>query len=159
MDPENHLHILSHRLNTFFVYTLDIVKISPLVGLYKCNRERPTVVLPQPDSPTNPSVSPGLIAKDTPSTAFKGIVLPNPALIGKYCFRLFTSTRYSLFGTNYHSLLPAPFWFSISSFTLSQQDAKCPSGICTSGACSSRQIFIAFSHLDRKHSLLAYLIS
>ena len=35
---------------------------------------RPTVVLPQPDSPTSPRVSPLLREKDTSSTAFKGFV-------------------------------------------------------------------------------------
>ena len=31
---------------------------------------RPVVLLPQPDSPTSPSVSPLRISKETPSTAF-----------------------------------------------------------------------------------------
>src|SRR5690554_2342349 len=55
----------------------------------------PTVVFPQPLSPTRPRVSPGLILKDTSSTAFSGTVLNNPILMGKYCFRFCTSTRYS----------------------------------------------------------------
>ena len=38
---------------------------------------------------------PGLMEKDTPSTAFKGRDLNRPTLIGKYCWRFFTSTRYS----------------------------------------------------------------
>ena len=80
----------------FLSVTFSPLKItSPPVGLYNWSKERPTVVLPQPDSPTSPSVSPGLIAKDTPSTAFNGIVFPNPVLIGKYCFKSFTSTKYS----------------------------------------------------------------
>jgi len=33
------------------------------------SRQRPTVDLPQPDSPTSPSVSPLMISNDTPSTA------------------------------------------------------------------------------------------
>ena len=39
---------------------------------------RPTVVLPQPDSPTRPSVSPGLIANEISSTALSGVVFQNP---------------------------------------------------------------------------------
>ncbi len=31
---------------------------------------RPSVVLPEPDSPTTPSVPPALISMETPSTAF-----------------------------------------------------------------------------------------
>ena len=31
---------------------------------------RPSVVLPQPDSPTSANVSPGMISKSTPSTAY-----------------------------------------------------------------------------------------
>ena len=37
-----------------------------------------------------------LMEKETPSTAFKGVVFINPVLIGKYCFKSRTSTRYSL---------------------------------------------------------------
>src|SRR5258705_2105209 len=33
------------------------------------NRQRPTVDLPQPDSPTRPSVSPANMSNETPSTA------------------------------------------------------------------------------------------
>src|SRR5215203_4312281 len=42
---------------------------SPDVGSIKRSRQRPTVDLPQPDSPTKPSVSPARISNDTPSTA------------------------------------------------------------------------------------------
>ena len=52
---------------------------------------RPTVVLPQPDSPTRPSVSPLLMRKDTPSTALSGLFLNIPMLISKYSFRFLTS--------------------------------------------------------------------
>jgi hypothetical protein len=41
----------------------------PAVGSISRRTVRPTVVLPQPDSPTSPSVSPGRIEKLTPSTA------------------------------------------------------------------------------------------
>ena len=36
---------------------------------YSLTMQRPKVDLPHPDSPTRPSVSPGIIASDTPSTA------------------------------------------------------------------------------------------
>ena len=44
--------------------------IVPAVGSMSRSRSRPTVVLPQPDSPTRPSVSPRRISKLTPSTAW-----------------------------------------------------------------------------------------
>src|SRR5690349_477656 len=43
--------------------------ICPAVGSIKRNRQRPTVDLPQPDSPTSPSVSPAKMSNETPSTA------------------------------------------------------------------------------------------
>src|SRR5437773_2900379 len=42
---------------------------SPAVGLYSCRIARPVVDLPQPDSPTRPSVSPRSTKKSIPSTA------------------------------------------------------------------------------------------
>ena len=52
---------------------------------------RPTVVLPQPDSPTRPSVSPGAIVNETSSTAFTVAVFddrkPRRALTVKYLCR------------------------------------------------------------------------
>ena len=42
----------------------------PRVGSMARRTSRPVVVLPQPDSPTSPSVSPGSMAKLTPSTAW-----------------------------------------------------------------------------------------
>src|ERR1700675_954413 len=44
-------------------------RILPVVGSITRSRQRATVDLPQPDSPTRPSVSPFAIAKETPSTA------------------------------------------------------------------------------------------
>ena len=43
--------------------------IRPRVGSMARRTSRPVVVLPQPDSPTRPKVSPASIAKLTPSTA------------------------------------------------------------------------------------------
>src|SRR5579872_7220685 len=48
--------------------------------------QRPTVVLPEPDSPTKPSVSPSLMSNETPSTALTSPTwrLKTPAMILKY---------------------------------------------------------------------------
>src|SRR5215831_6560814 len=51
---------------------------------------RPSVVLPQPDSPNNPSVSPAAISKDTPSTA-----RTTAPLDGKCTFRSRTESNVS----------------------------------------------------------------
>ncbi len=50
---------------------------------------RPTVVLPHPDSPTNPNVSPSLMKKLTSSTAFTHALTRciSPARTGKYLTR------------------------------------------------------------------------
>ena len=42
---------------------------SPAVGSISRRMQRPVVDLPEPDSPTRPSVSPGAMSKLTPSTA------------------------------------------------------------------------------------------
>ena len=42
----------------------------PLVGSWSRMSSRPSVDLPQPDSPTMPSVSPRRTARETPSTAW-----------------------------------------------------------------------------------------
>ena len=47
----------------------------PLVGLLSMRTQRPVVVLPEPLSPTRPSVSPLLILKLTPSTALTSATL------------------------------------------------------------------------------------
>jgi hypothetical protein len=44
-------------------------RTEPAVGGCSCSSALPTVVLPQPDSPTSASVRPGEIARETPSTA------------------------------------------------------------------------------------------
>ena len=44
-------------------------RTEPPVGSISRRMSRPTVVLPQPDSPTSPSVSPARTSKSTPSTA------------------------------------------------------------------------------------------
>ncbi len=52
-----------------FETSLPSSRISPLVGSTRRSSVRPTVDLPQPDSPTRPSVSPSLSENETPSTA------------------------------------------------------------------------------------------
>src|SRR6266550_7750615 len=52
----------------------------------------PRVDLPQPDSPTRPSVSPAWIARLTPSTACTTLRPKRPLPVGKYLTRSSTRT-------------------------------------------------------------------
>src|SRR5262245_36190838 len=80
-----------------FVMSLPERRIMPAVGSMSRNTVRPTVDLPQPDSPTNPSVSPASIVKLTPSTA--NTVPParcsSPLRTGKCFLRSRTSSTVS----------------------------------------------------------------
>src|ERR1700730_9337153 len=60
---------------------------------------RPTVVLPQPDSPTTPSVSPSLSVNETPSTARTSPVFlsSRPPNTGNLTFRSLTSRMGGIF--------------------------------------------------------------
>src|SRR5215204_2731653 len=83
-------------------------KISPAVGSIKRSRQRPTVDLPQPDSPTRPKVSPAKISNETPSTARTTSSEPST---GK-CFtrpRTLTSVLRVSAGDN-----GGPAWFAVS---------------------------------------------
>ena len=69
---EDHLHLAAHAAQFAFVQArtgpgrrTDL----PDVGRWSCRMQRPVVVLPQPLSPTSPSVSPRRTAKLTSSTA------------------------------------------------------------------------------------------
>src|SRR3972149_463996 len=75
---------------------------SPEVGLYSMRMTRPMVVLPQPLSPTSPSVSPRLISKLTPSTALTSATLRwkmIPEVPGKDMRMSSTRTRVSPAGS------------------------------------------------------------
>src|SRR5690242_5644074 len=65
---------------------------SPDVGSIRRRMDRPVVDLPQPDSPTSPSVSPGMTSKVTSSTACTRATSREnrPPRIGKYFLRLRT---------------------------------------------------------------------
>ena len=52
--------------------TVPSSRISPPVSRWMPSSARPSVVLPQPDSPTRPSVSPAASERDTPATARTG---------------------------------------------------------------------------------------
>ncbi len=70
-------------------------RMMPPVGSSSLRMVRPTVVLPQPDSPTRPSVSPGAIANETSSTALTVAVFDEsrpPALMEKYLCRPSTAS-------------------------------------------------------------------
>src|SRR5215475_15462629 len=68
-------------------------RIDPALGSSSRNIVRPTVDLPQPDSPTRPNVSPALIWNDTPSTARTSPDTreKRPLMIGKCFLRPCTS--------------------------------------------------------------------
>ena len=67
---------------------------SPAVGSMSRRIVRPVVVLPQPDSPTRPSVSPGATSNETSFTALTAPTCRanTPFLIGK-CFSRFRTER------------------------------------------------------------------
>src|SRR5258707_3988084 len=73
--------------------------IGPLEEISR-NRARPSVVLPEPDSPTTPSVSPLRTARLTPSTALTcpTVVRNRPRLIGNQTFRLSADITTGEFG-------------------------------------------------------------
>ncbi len=58
----------------------------PFVASVRRRMTRPAVVLPEPDSPTSPSVSPRRISKSMPSTARTSATWrwKMPAVMGKY---------------------------------------------------------------------------
>jgi hypothetical protein len=61
--------------------------IRPAVVSRRRTMQRASVDLPHPDSPTMPSVSPGLTLKETPSTAWTWAIAfwkMIPRVIGKY---------------------------------------------------------------------------
>src|SRR5215208_5554724 len=70
---------------------------SPSVGSRRRRTRRARVLLPHPDSPTSPSVSPRRTERSTPSTAFTcpTVRCNTPALMGKCIFKFLVSSRYS----------------------------------------------------------------
>src|SRR6267142_1530540 len=70
-------------------------RIVPVSGSIRRRTARPAVVLPQPDSPTRPNVSPLLISKLMSSTAFTWAATRarTPRRIGKYFLRFRTLKR------------------------------------------------------------------
>src|SRR5437870_9850309 len=73
---------------------------SPEVGSMSRRVVRPVVDLPQPDSPTRPSVSPGRMSNDTSSTACTRATSreSRPPRIGKYFLRFLTRRSGSAIG-------------------------------------------------------------
>src|SRR5438045_555508 len=70
---------------------------SPDVGSMRRRIVRPVVDLPQPDSPTRPSVSPGCMSNVTSSTACTRATSreKSPPRMGKYFLRFLTRSRAS----------------------------------------------------------------
>ena len=92
LDTLTHLEgRISERLNCAKSSPSKI--ICPEVGSVSRAIARPKVVLPQPLSPTRPSVSPGSIARLTPSTAFieSRARRKTPCWTGKCTFKSLTS--------------------------------------------------------------------
>ena len=82
------------RMSAWFAWVMSAPpkRIEPAVASSSLSTARPTVVLPQPDSPTSPSVSPAMTWIETSSTAFTVAVAlernPAPAAFTvKYFFR------------------------------------------------------------------------
>src|SRR6516162_10215858 len=73
--------------------------IGPLEEISRSSA-RPSVVLPEPDSPTTPNVSPLRTARLTPSTAlmYPTIDRMNPRLIGNQTFRALADITTGDFG-------------------------------------------------------------
>src|SRR3954451_7570515 len=68
--------------------------MSPASRFIRCIRSRAVVDLPQPDSPTMPTVSPLTMVNDTSSTARTVLLLPNrPPRTGKCLVRLLTCSN------------------------------------------------------------------
>ena len=95
---EHHLHALAVRAHRRrcreCVMSSPSRRIVPAVGSIRRSSSLPTVDLPQPDLPTRHSVSPGSIAKLTPSTALTSATVraSRPRCSGKCFFRSSTST-------------------------------------------------------------------
>src|SRR3712207_7365833 len=71
------------------VMSVPLNQTEPPVGSSSLTRVRPVVVLPQPDSPTRPRVSPAESVKLTPSTAYTvpTCLRVTPPRIGKCVLR------------------------------------------------------------------------
>ena len=69
---EDHLHVAAgrpHARDEKASTSSPPKRTSPEVGSIRRSMQRPVVLLPLPDSPTRPNVSPSSMAKLTPSTA------------------------------------------------------------------------------------------
>src|SRR6267142_1309367 len=89
----------SERLSSVVTF-LPWKDTSPEVGSISRRIVRPVVDLPQPDSPTRPSVSPGRMSKETSSTACTRATSreSRPPRIGKYFLRFLTRRSGSAMG-------------------------------------------------------------
>src|SRR5688500_10337605 len=89
----------SERLSSVVTFLFSN-QTSPEVGSINRRMVRPVVDLPQPDSPTSPSVSPGMTSNDTSSTAWTRATSreSSPPRIGKYFLRFRTLRRGSAMG-------------------------------------------------------------
>ena len=98
---EHDLHVAPHRAQIVAAEAQHVLPVEhdlADVGSIRRSTQRAVVDLPQPDSPTSPSVSPRLTANDTPSTAWTRPTSRDnrPPRTGKCFFRSVTRSRGSL---------------------------------------------------------------
>ena len=95
--PPVGLHLIAGQFEDIFGFTIFAnTALRPSVGSMARKISRPVVVLPQPDSPTRPSVSPWRMKKSTPSTARTCPTTrrSKPRWMGKCFFKLRTSSSF-----------------------------------------------------------------
>ena len=105
--------------------------IAPDVGLSSCTITRPRVDFPQPDSPTNPRVSPRLRAKLTLSTALK-VRLRKPRAFEWNERETLSTSRIFLFASDQSKHQAASFTLRMRT----QHRAERPGAISASGGSS-----------------------
>src|SRR5580765_6245275 len=74
------------------VMSLPLRRIVPAVGSSRRTMQAPTVDLPLPDSPTSPSISPGAIVSETPSTAWTSPPRPSRCVPAVKCLTRFSAS-------------------------------------------------------------------
>ena len=114
--------------------------IEPAVGSISLMIVRPSVVLPQPDSPTTPSVSPFLTVRSTPSTARTAptVCLKTPALIGKCLTRPSTRSKASSSRRHVGRGALEPLAGSLRHRSVAPPPAAAPATTCASASSSAK---------------------
>ena len=137
-------------------------RTSPALGRMSCRIALPTVVLPQPDSPTSASVRPDPMASETPSTArtWATVRFRIPLRIGKWTLSCFTSSSAAVAPPCF-SAVPAS-WNAIgpaSSSSLRWQRTAWPAAIGVQPGASAKQRSNACSQRSAKRHKGKSLVS